>query len=116
MIYDKTKIEPKTKIEQVETAKRDAVSYRYDILDWDFIELMAKIASYGATKYGDYNWKRSRLTGEKGAMNHLMNHYRLYQIGRSYDHKEVGTNKSIHLAAIAFNAMMEYFYCKEEEE
>jgi hypothetical protein len=95
-----------------EVAKRASVGYRYDILDVDFLELMAKIASYGAKKYGDLNWHKSRLEGEKGPMNHIMDHAIKYIQGVPYDHPEVGSDVKIQLAAIAFNAMMEFYYCK----
>jgi hypothetical protein len=93
-----------------EEAKRDSVEYRFDILYAPFIRRMAEIAAYGANKYGDFNWHKSRLDGEKGPINHLENHLNLYKDGKSYDHSEVGVDKKIHLAAVAFNAMMEYYY------
>lgn len=99
-----------------EVAKRDIVNYRYDILDWDFLELMAKIANYGAKKYGDFNWHKSRLEGEKGPMNHLIEHVRQYLSSEPYDHNEVSSTVGGHLAAIAFNAMMEYYYWKQGRE
>jgi hypothetical protein len=39
-----------------------------------------------------------------------MNHLMQYQSGELYDHAEIGTSKSIHLVAIAYNAMMEFWY------
>jgi hypothetical protein len=99
-----------------EQAKRDPVGYRYDILDVEFLELMAKIAAYGAKKYGDLNWHKSRLDGEKGPMNHLMNHYKMYMNMEPYDHGEVTDSPACHLAAIAFNAMMEFYYVKLKAE
>ena len=91
-------------------AKRDPVSYRFDILDPSFIRKMAEIAAYGANKYGDFNWHKSRLTREKGPINHMENHLNMYKNEIPYEHPEVGDDKKIHLAAIAFNAMMEYWY------
>lgn len=95
-------------------AQRDSVNYRYDILDPVFLQLMAEIANYGAIKYGDFNWKKSRLTGEKSPINHIYRHLYKYRTGQTYDHCEVGTEKYIHLAAIAFNAMMEFYYTFQE--
>lgn len=88
---------------------------RYDILDPDFLEDLARIADYGAKKYGDFNWQLSCLTGDKGPINHIYKHLGSYRKGEAYDHEELGTRKSIHLAAIAFNAMMEYYWAKKEE-
>ena len=96
-----------------EEAKRDPVQYRYDILDPDFEELMARIAHYGAEHYGDNNWKKSRLIGGKSPMNHIRKHYTSYMGETPYDHKEIGDHHSIHLVAIAFNAMMEFYHVKQ---
>lgn len=93
-----------------ESAKRDMRGIRYDILDPDFEEMLAKIAHFGAVKYGDFNWHKSRLTGDQGPMNHIRKHYKSYMKSEPYDHPELGEDRKIHLAAIAFNAMMEYWY------
>jgi len=103
-------LDPLSTSNRLEEAKRDPVSYRFDILYPQFIRAMARIAAYGAEKYGDFNWHKSRLIGEKGPINHLINHLTMYQDGKDYDHLEIGSEKRIHLAAIAFNAMMEYWY------
>lgn len=91
-------------------AKRDPRQTRYDLLYPTFLYAMAQIANYGATHYGDGNWMKSRLTGEKGAINHIYEHLGNYQCEAAYDHKEIGTHRMYHLAAIAFNAMMEFYY------
>lgn len=93
-----------------ETAKRNSTSFRYDILDPEFLEVMAKIGHYGAEKYEELNWHKSRLTGEKGPVNHMYKHLGQYTRNKPYDHKEIGEERKIHLAAIAFNAMMEFWY------
>lgn len=91
-------------------AIRDSHPLRYDILDPEFEELMARVADYGAKKYGDFNWHRSRLTGDKGPMNHIRKHWKSYMLNEPYDHPELGTHRKMHLVAIAFNAMMEFYY------
>jgi dATP/dGTP diphosphohydrolase len=91
-------------------AKRNPATYRYDILMPSFIEAMAKIADYGAEKYGDFNWTKSRLDGSKGPINHIYEHLNQYRQSRLYDHPEIGIERKYHLAAIAFNAMMEFWY------
>lgn len=84
---------------------------RYDILDPEFEELMARIADYGAKKYGDFNWHKSRLTGDKSPMNHIRKHWKSYMLNEPYDHPEIaGDSRKMHLVAIAFNAMMEFYY------
>src|SRR6266851_2728140 len=97
-------------------AKRISHPIRYDILDPDFLEDLAKIADFGAKKYGDFNWHLSKLTGNKGPINHIYKHLGSYRKNEPYDHEELGTQRSMNLVAIAFNAMMEYFWAKEEEE
>lgn len=83
---------------------------RYDILIPEFLECMAKIAHYGAIKYGDFNWQISRLTGNKGPINHMYKHLNSLRTNEPYDHSELGTERKWHLAAIAFNAMMEFYW------
>lgn len=100
--------------ELIEEAKRDSKELRYDILYPPFLYALASIASYGAKKYGDYNWTKSRLTGDKGPINHIYEHLGNYQEGIDYDHSSVGTDKKYHLAAIALNAMMEFWYESNE--
>ena len=97
-------------------AERNPIDVRYDILDPEFLDLMAKIADYGAKKYGDYNWRKSRLTDSKGPINHIYKHLKAYRNREIYDHYEVGIDVKIHLVAIAFNAMMEFDYENTNEE
>ena len=95
-----------------EQAKRNPVDYRYDILDPDFLHMMAQIAHYGAVTYGDFNWHKSRLTGDKSPVNHMYKHLSRFRKGDKYDHLDGDIR--YHLAAIAFNAMMEFFYVTKE--
>jgi len=97
----------------MEEAKRNPINTRYDILYPNFEEGLAKIAKLGADKYGDFNWCKSRLTGDKSPLNHMQKHLISYKRKDVYDHKDVmGSDYKNHLLAIAFNAMMEYFYCE----
>lgn len=95
-------------------AKRDSVQYRYDVLYWDFIHAMAEIGHIGAEKYGDLNYQQPGLTREKSPVNHMANHLRHYINKDNYDHPEMNfvftNDPKYHLAAIAFNAMMEYYH------
>ena len=96
--------------EQQTEAKRNSVKYRYDVIAATFLQAMASIGRHGADKYGDYNWHASRLTGDKLPVNHIYKHLISYQMGETYDHADVGIERKYHLAAIAFNAMMEWWY------
>ena len=93
-----------------EEAKRDPVKYRYDVLDWNFIFALARIGYLGAEKYGDFNYRQSGLVREKSPTNHMIEHFRQYMENRSYDHLGIGTERKWHLAAIAFNAMIEFYH------
>lgn len=95
-------------------AKRDPVNYRYDILYWNFIHAMAEIGHFGAEKYGDFNYRQPGLVREKSPINHIANHLRHYLEGHMYDHNEIGSSKKYHLAAIAFNAMMEFWHYEND--
>lgn len=97
------------KFEQGPTeAVRTPVNYRYDALVWDFVKALAEIAHYSADKYGDAtNYQRSVLEGNKSPMNHVIEHYREYMEGIPHDHFG---NVQMQLAAIAYNAMMEWYY------
>lgn len=97
----------KVKFKLYEEAKRSSVDYRYDILDSDFLHCMAQIGAYGAEKYGDYAYQKSRLSGEKGPLNHIYMHLHQYKLGIPHDHFKTRKHQ---LAAVAFNAMMEFFY------
>ena len=91
--------------------KREPVNYQFQALNWQFIKLLAEIASYAADKYGSAEqYTNSPLTGEKSPMNHIMEHARQYMA--SEDHDKFGDRHEMHLAAIAYNAMMEYYYYK----
>ena len=93
-----------------DSATRFPVDFRFDILDPEFILTLSKIGNHGAKKYGDFNYQKSRLTGINGAVNHMYHHLHKYQTNKLYDHEDVGTERKYHLAAIAFNAMMEFWY------
>ncbi len=95
-------------------AKRNPVNYRYDVLGPDFLHCMAEIGAYGAETYGDFNWHKSRLDGEKGPVNHMYKHLGQYRRGEVYDH--LNGDRKYHLAAIAFNAMMEFWYLENVDK
>lgn len=90
-------------------SKREPVNYRYDALNHDFIKMLAEIAHYATKKYGSAEqYAEARLTGEKSPINHAYEHLRQYQNGEVHDH--FGTLEH-QLAAVAYNAMMEAYYC-----
>lgn len=90
------------------TTKRAPVGYDYSSLNWDFIKMLAEIAHFAGNKYGHpLQYTDSRLVGEASPVNHIPEHLRQYITGEAHDHF---TDPRYHLAAIAYNAMMEYYY------
>lgn len=89
-------------------AKRNPVDFRYDCVNPTFLKWLARLGGYGAQKYGESQYTLSRLTGEKAPINHIYEHLRQFQEGEAYDHFD--GDARWHLVAIAFNAMMEFFY------
>ena len=83
---------------------------RYDLIPYETLERLAMHFTNGAKKYGDFNWQKSRLSGNKSPINHILKHTTAYIIGEPYDHPELGLHRKIHLAAVGFNAMMEFWY------
>lgn len=91
--------------------KRAPVTFRYDSINPSFLKMMAEIGHYAAEKYGSWEqYTNARLTGEKSPINHIYEHLRQYQMGEPYDHFEGDVGR--HLVAVAYNAMMEWFYYK----
>lgn len=92
-----------------EAPKRLPVDFRYDSINPAFLKWMAKIGSYAADKYGAWDqYKTARLVGEKSPVNHIYEHLRQFQDGEKYDHFDGDVRW--HLVAVAYNAMMEFFY------
>ena len=94
--------------EAEEVVKRQPVNYAYQALNWNFIKLMAEIANYAADKYGSAEqYTNGRLEGQRSPLNHIAEHMRAYMARECHDHFE---DLDHQLAAIAYNAMMEFYY------
>jgi hypothetical protein len=91
-------------------ARREAVGYNYEGLNWDFLKVLAEIAGYSKDKYGSVEqYTESRLEGEKSPINHIAEHIRMYLAREK--HEQFGDLEH-QLGAIAYNAMMEFYYLK----
>ena len=87
---------------------RVKVSFDYEGLNWDFIKLKAEIAAYATGKYGSADqYADIYPQGEQSPINHIAEHMRMYLAREPHD--KFGTLKH-QLAAIAYNAMMEFYY------
>lgn len=94
---------------------------RHQYLVASFIKTMDEIGAYGARKYAstdflerakDGDFQRSGRTQPLELANHATNHFHQYLGENLHDH--FGTLKH-QLAAVAFNAMMEYHFARLEE-
>lgn len=92
-----------------EEAKRHDVGVRFDLLDPEFMKAMAKIMAIGAEKYGERNWQKPGLQGEKGGVNHALKHLQEYMAGEPNDYGEL----EMHMAQVAINAMFEFFHHRQ---
>lgn len=94
-----------------EEVKRQPVTFRYDAINPYFLKMLAEIGHYATEKYGSWEqYSKARLVGEKGPINHIYEHLRQYVMGEPYDHFEGDVGR--HLAAVAYNAMIEWHYYK----
>jgi hypothetical protein len=88
--------------------KREPVSFLWSKLNWDFLKMLAEIAQYAEGKYGSAEqYTNARLENQASPINHIYEHLRQYQAGEPHD--RFGDAR-YHLAAVAYNAMMEFFY------
>ena len=95
-------------LNQAKKVNRTPVDFRYDALNWDFIKLLAQVAHYAEGRYGRAEqYTDARLEKDQGPVNHIYEHLRCYQTGEAHDHFG---DPVYHLAAVAYNAMMEFYY------
>jgi hypothetical protein len=91
---------------------RVPVNFNYTGLNFDFLKLMAEIVPYADEKYTSYaQFTKARLEGQASPLNHIIEHARQYMAGETYDHFDGDIAR--HLAAIAYNASMEFFYLRK---
>lgn len=95
--------------------KEEALRYnegkvRYDLLDDYTLEQMAKVMTFGATKYAENNWQKGMKWSKAEAS--LKRHLAAYKEGEDFD-KETGL---YHLAHAAVNLMFMINYYKTHPE
>ena len=96
-----------------EAATRDEVKVRYDLICGEFMKDFAEVLGLGAKKYGDRNWQKNRMTGDKDPVNHALKHLFNYQAGIPDDD---GDDPLIHITHAAVNLMFEYWYVKNIDQ
>lgn len=87
---------------------REPLKHNFAGLNWEFLRVVAEICPYAAAKYGSVEqYADIRPEGEQSPLNHIFTHAGQYIAQTPHD--KFGDVK-YHLAAIAYNAMMEYYY------
>jgi len=96
--------------------KDDSGKTRYDLLLWDFIELMALRATRGAEKYGPNNWQNHGKDGPDRHFAAMIRHLMAWRKGEKID-PDPKMKGLTHMDAIAWNAMaINYWDTKREQE
>lgn len=90
-------------------------------LDMDFIKIMNALGEYGSQKHGDQSFQARRIRGDSREgydrmktselARHAREHFDAYMRGEVHDHFG---DLDFQLAAVAFNAMMEFYYLRKE--
>jgi hypothetical protein len=94
----------------------------YEFLDATFLQAMNDIGRYGHDKYGKDSFHHRAQNGDhsRGDMDrttsyaiasHARGHFDMYLANEKHDHFNTRKHQ---LAAVAFNAMMEFFFDGEE--
>ena len=84
--------------------KHDQGKVRYEFIDPMFLEDVAKVLTFGAQKYGDWNFKKGLESGR--VYSALMRHIEAWRKGEKVD-AETGIT---HLAHAAVNLMFLHYF------
>lgn len=85
--------------------KHDTGKLRHDLLCPEFEDAMAYVATIGADKYGDNNWREDGGLGYGQVIRALKGHFNKWQRGEKYD-QEDGQH---HLGSVGWCAMALYY-------
>lgn len=104
-------------IEQRDAAEAKLSGEKYPNLDAAFLATMNEIGQYGFDKYREESFQHKRLTGDRtrhmeriypdSLSLHAIEHFEMYLRGEIHDHFKTLKHQ---LAAVAFNAMMEFYF------
>ena len=100
------------------------INAKYEFLSDRFLESMNDIGRYGQEKYGSESFQHRRSIGDRSRGNmarttteaishHAREHFDAYREGVDHDHF---CTRRHQLAAVAFNAMMEFYFAGLEDE
>jgi len=93
-----------------DTAKRNPIKARFDLIDPEWLMQVAEGLGKGAAKYGDNNWRKSRLRGVDSPINHALKHLNNYMAGVPDD------GGDDHLINAVMNLMFAWHYDKHPEK
>lgn len=88
----------------------------------EFLKAMNDIGAYGHQRYAEASFHHRRVSGDRTRdartkatviAGHALDHFDMYLRGELHDHFHT---KKHQLAAVAFNAMMEYYFAGLEQE
>ena len=96
-----------------EEAKRNAINERYDLIPGEVLTAIAVVLGEGAIKYGELNWQKSRLTGNKSPINHALKHIINYQAKIKDDESD---DLKVHLSHAIVNLMFEYWWALNNDQ
>ena len=93
-------------------------------LSENFVQAMDDIGRYGHEKYGEFSFYHRRAAGDnsrgdhprtapEAIASHAAEHFQMHLRGELHDHFKTRKHQ---LAAVAFNAMMEFYFAGLEEE
>lgn len=99
-------------------------NHSYEFLNRNFLETMNDIGRYGNEKYGEASFHARAKRGDqsRGGLDrtqsdtiaeHAKEHFAMYLRGELHDNFNTRKHQ---LAAVAFNAMMEYYFAGLESE
>lgn len=91
--------------------KYDDGKLRYNLIDPEFEEDIAKVATFGFTKYGKLNWQKVN-EGTERYFNALRRHIKAWEKGEKID-KETGLS---HLAHAGWNCMALLWFDKQRSK
>lgn len=89
---------------------RQATGMRFDLIPGDVMAEVARVFAEGAVKYGDHNWEKGRMIGDKDPINHALKHINLYNAGVPDDEDPDGEDMELHLRHAIVNLMFELHY------
>ena len=107
---DKKKLKALEKRVQDFKANRDKCLLRLDLIPSCVLIELSKVFARGAERYGEENWKKSRLFQDADPINHALKHILAYKDGIPDDEDPKNEDPQIHLRHALCNIVFELYY------